>query len=41
MEGYEQFKTQVYALTKIDLSSYREKQMRGRVDSLITKHKLT
>jgi len=40
MEGYEQFKTQVYALTKIDLSSYKEKQMRRRIDSLITKHKL-
>ncbi|MGN8773447.1 CheR family methyltransferase [Candidatus Weimeria sp. HCP3S3_B5] len=41
MEGYEQFKTAVYALTKIDLSSYKEKQMRRRIDSLITKHKLS
>ena len=35
---YEQFKSQVYALTKIDLSSYKEKQMKRRIDSLITKN---
>ncbi len=36
---YEQFKTQVYKLTKIDLSSYKEKQMKRRIDSLISRHK--
>lgn len=41
MEGYELFKKEIYTLTKIDLSSYKEKQMRRRIDSLITKHKLT
>ena len=35
---YEQFKSQVYALTKIDLSSYKEKQMKRRIDSLIAKN---
>ncbi len=36
---YEQFKEQVYKLTKIDLSSYKEKQMKRRIDSLIGRHK--
>ena len=35
---YEQFKAQVYSLTKIDLSSYKEKQMKRRIDSLISKN---
>ena len=39
MENYEKFKQDVYQLTKIDLSSYKEKQMRRRIDSLVTKHK--
>ena len=39
MEHYEEFKEDVYKLTKIDLSSYKEKQMRRRIDSLVTKHK--
>ena len=38
MDNYEQFKKDVYQLTKIDLSSYKEKQMRRRIDSLITKN---
>jgi chemotaxis protein methyltransferase CheR len=38
MENYEEFKTAVYQLTKIDLSAYKEKQMRRRIDSLITKN---
>ena len=29
----------LYNLTKIDLSSYKEKQMRRRIDSLVAKHK--
>lgn len=36
---YEQFKTQVYALTKIDLNAYKEKQMKRRIDALISKNK--
>lgn len=40
MEGYEEFKKQVLLLTKIDLSLYKEKQMRRRIDSLVTKHHL-
>lgn len=40
MDGYEEFKREVLSLTKIDLSSYKEKQMRRRIDSLVTKHKL-
>jgi len=35
---YEKFKGAVLAMTKIDLNSYKEKQMKRRIDSLITKH---
>lgn len=38
MDNYEAFKKDVYRLTKIDLSSYKEKQMRRRIDSLIRKN---
>lgn len=31
MDDYESFKKAVYSLTKIDLSSYKEKQMRRRI----------
>ncbi len=37
---YEQFKEQVLALTKINLHMYKEKQMKRRIDSLITKNKI-
>lgn len=40
MGDYEEFKDKIYALTKIDLHSYKEKQMRRRIDSLIQKCKL-
>lgn len=36
---YEGFKSQVYALTKIDLSAYKERQMKRRIDALISKNK--
>ncbi len=36
---YEKFKKDVYALTKIDLNAYKEKQMRRRIDTLIGKNK--
>lgn len=39
MEFYEEFKKDVYSLTKIDLNAYKEKQMRRRIDSLVMKHK--
>jgi chemotaxis protein methyltransferase CheR len=35
---YEQFKKQVYDLTHIDLSCYKEKQMKRRIDTLIAKN---
>lgn len=38
MDNYEEFKQDVYKLTKIDLSSYKEKQMRRRIDSLVSKN---
>jgi len=40
LSNYEQFKKDVYALTKIDLNCYKEKQMRRRIDTLITKNKI-
>ena len=40
MENYEGFKADVYRLTKIDLNAYKEKQMRRRIDSLVTKHRI-
>ncbi len=40
LDNYEQFKKDVYALTKIDLNAYKEKQMRRRIDTLITKNKI-
>lgn len=40
MDGYEQFKKDVYGLTKIDLNAYKEKQMKRRIDTLITRHKI-
>ncbi|MCR4590223.1 MAG: protein-glutamate O-methyltransferase CheR [Lachnospiraceae bacterium] len=36
---YEQFKKSIFALTKIDLSAYKEKQMRRRIDTLIERNK--
>ena len=40
MDGYEPFKEKVYNLTKIDLSCYKERQMKRRIDSLIAKAKI-
>ncbi len=37
---YERFKVDVNALTKIDLNAYKEKQMRRRIDSLLSRHKV-
>ena len=35
---YEYFKKEILAMTTIDLNSYKEKQMKRRIDTLITKH---
>ncbi|MDF2802506.1 MAG: methyltransferase, CheR-type [Anaerocolumna sp.] len=40
-DNYETFKEQIFQLTKIDLSSYKERQMKRRIDALIAKHKIT
>lgn len=37
-DNYEKFKKDVFALAKIDLNSYKEKQMRRRINTLITKN---
>lgn len=37
---YEYFKKTVFDLTKIDLNAYKEKQMKRRIDTLITKHRV-
>ena len=38
MMDYEGFKKQVYAITTIDLNSYKERQMKRRIDALIAKN---
>lgn len=38
MDNYEGLKEEVLRLTKIDLSQYKEKQMRRRIDSLVVKN---
>lgn len=40
-DSYETFKTDIFALTKIDLNSYKERQMKRRIDTLITKSNIT
>jgi chemotaxis protein methyltransferase CheR len=37
---YSYFKREIYALTSIDLSSYKENQMKRRIDTLIAKRKI-
>lgn len=37
---YEYFKKAVFDLTKIDLNAYKEKQMKRRIDTLISKNKV-
>lgn len=38
-DNYEQFKKDVFQLTKIDLNAYKERQMKRRIDALISKQK--
>ncbi len=40
-DNYEVFKERIYSITKIDLNSYKERQMKRRIDALIGKHKIT
>ena len=35
---YEKFKSAVFSLNKIDLNAYKERQMKRRIDALISKH---
>lgn len=39
--SYESFKESIFQLTKIDLNSYKERQMKRRIDSLILKNEIT
>lgn len=39
--GYEEFKKDIFALTKIDLNAYKEKQMKRRIDTLISKNSIS
>jgi len=41
MEGYEVFKDKIYKKTGINLNSYKERQMKRRIESLITRNKFT
>ncbi|MCI8280385.1 MAG: protein-glutamate O-methyltransferase CheR [Lachnospiraceae bacterium] len=40
LQGYEKFKKDILVLTQIDLNSYKEKQMKRRIDTLITKNRV-
>lgn len=40
MDDYEGFKKKVFTLTSIDLDSYKERQMRRRIDTLIKRHSM-
>lgn len=37
---YEYFKKEIFSLTTIDLNAYKEKQMKRRIDTLISKHRI-
>ncbi len=37
---YEAFKQSIYDMTKIDLNSYKERQMKRRIEALIAKHNI-
>ena len=41
MGDYEVFKSKIFQMTKIDLSCYKERQMKRRIDALITKRGIT
>ena len=39
--NYEKFKESILRLTGIDLSAYKENQMKRRINTLISKHKIS
>lgn len=41
LDSYETFKQSIYDMTKIDLNSYKERQMKRRIEALISKHGIT
>ncbi|WP_167956684.1 CheR family methyltransferase [Anaerosporobacter faecicola] len=41
VDSYEMFKEQILKLTTIDLNSYKERQMKRRIDALIAKHNIS
>lgn len=40
MNNYESFKEQVFKITNIDLNAYKERQMKRRIDALISKNNI-
>ncbi len=38
LDSYETFKQSIYQMTKIDLNAYKERQMKRRIEALISKH---
>lgn len=40
MEGYEKFKENIFRMTGLDLSLYKERQMKRRIESLIKRHQI-
>lgn len=40
LDGYEKFKADIYNLIKIDLNAYKERQMKRRIDTLISKNNI-
>lgn len=40
MEGYDKFKEQIFRMTGLDLSLYKERQMKRRIESLIKRHQI-
>lgn len=38
LDSYESFKKSIYDMTKIDLNAYKERQMKRRIEALVTKH---
>lgn len=40
-DSYEVFKTEIFRLTKIDLNAYKERQMKRRIDTLISKSNIS
>ena len=40
IKTYEDFKKEIYLITKIDLNAYKERQMKRRIDALLVRHKI-